>query len=94
VEDQPIIALSLSPAAEDARCIVLGPVAALSRPPRKGFRWRKLPNRRVWFLDAPLVDCEVTSVAFLLLEMSTPFVLHTGTGLPSVLETAGRTYPW
>lgn len=84
VEDEPLIAMSLSLAIEDAGGQVVGPV------PTVGEAITLLTSREVAsaILDANLIDRDITPVALLLASRQVPFVIHTAVGVPSELSVA------
>jgi len=86
VENEPLIALDLSEAVRDQDGIVVGPVPTVAEA------LAILASRPVGaaILDAKLDDRDITPVAVRLIEQAVPFVIHSGTGLPS--ELAAR-YP-
>ena len=81
VEDDIVIALGLAAAVEDAGGVVIGPVHTVADA------LAVLESAKVHkaILDAQLADRDVTPVAIKLLEKVIPFVVHTGTGLPTEL---------
>ena len=81
VENEHMIALSLSLAIEDLHGIVIGPVTTVAEA------LEVLARQPVGaaILDASLDDRDVTPVALHLIERAVPFVIHSGTGVPDDL---------
>lgn len=84
VEDEALIALDLAAAVEDLEGTVIGPVASVVEA--LAILQHQFVAGAV--LDANLVDRDITPVAVLLAQHAVPFVVHTGTGLPSALRTS------
>ena len=84
VEDEPLIAMSLSLAIEDAGGKVIGPVPAV------GEAIALLASQEVAsaILDANLIDRDITPLALLLASRRVPFVIYTAVGVPSELCVA------
>ena len=84
VEDEPLIAMSLSLAIEDAGGKVIGPVPAV------GEAIALLASQEVAsaILDANLLDRDLTPLALLLASRRVPFVIYTAVGVPSELCVA------
>ena len=84
VEDEPLIAMSLSLAIEDAGWKVIGPVPAV------GEAIALLASQEVAsaILDANLIDRDITPLALLLASRRVPFVIYTAVGVPSELCVA------
>ncbi len=83
-EDQALLALDLAEAVEAAGGHVLGPAATVT----DGLAIAEQDGIGGAILDANLLDRDVTPLALRLIERGIPFVLHTGTGLPSALAQA------
>lgn len=82
-DDQPMIALDLAFAVEDAGGLVAGPAASVKES-------LILLNARPVagaILDVNLVDGDITPVAEHLIGLGVPIILQTGVGLPSDLAT-------
>ena len=82
-DDQPMIALDLAFAIEDAGGLVAGPAASVKEA-------LILLNARPVagaILDVNLVDGDITPVAEHLIGLGVPIILQTGVGLPSGLAT-------
>jgi len=87
VEDDPMVALGLAFAAEDAGAIVIGPAASAHEA--LSLLTKSIIDAAI--LDVHLVDGVVTPVALALLDCATPFIVHTGIGLPDELATTRPT---
>ncbi len=81
VEDEALVALSLSEAVRDFDGRVVGPVATVADA------LAMIDTRTIAaaILDAQLLDRDVTPVALRLAEAGVPFVIHSGTGMPDGL---------
>ena len=84
VEDEAMIALGLSFAAEDAGATVVGPAASTT----EALALLAECTVDAAILDVNLLDRDITPVALALLGRLVPFVLHTGSGLPAELTAA------
>ena len=81
-EDEPIIAMDLAVAVEDADGVVVGPCDTVDEALR-------LVGRKpvaAAIIDANLLDRDVTPVARLLMARRVPTVVYSGTGLPDELK--------
>lgn len=81
-EDEPIIAMDLADAVEDADGVVIGPCDRVSEA------LQLLAHQQVAaaIIDANLLDRDVTPVARLLVARGVPTVIYSGTGLPDELK--------
>ena len=81
VEDEPLIAMNLAAEVESIGGLVVGPTATVAKA------MIILGETEVLgaILDANLADRDITPVAMLLWERGTPFVLHSGKGIPGQL---------
>jgi hypothetical protein len=86
VEDEVFLALDLATAIEDIKGIAVGPVATVEA----AMALVQMTKVSGAILDANLLDGDVTPLALALIEMAVPFIIHSGTGLPSDLA---RQYP-
>lgn len=86
VEDEPMVALALTLAAEDLGLSVVGPIARVLEA------LELLGEAAIdgAVIDAQLLDRDITPVALKLAALTVPFVVYTGTGLPAELA---ETYP-
>lgn len=83
VEDEAVIALGLAYAVEDVDSEVVGPVGSVA----EAFVLLDIAAVSGAVLDANLSDGVVTPLALHLLDLGVPFVVHTGTGMPSDLAS-------
>lgn len=81
VEDDPYRALDLSIAVEDWEGRVVGPVATVA----EALAVLESDQVAAAVLDVELADGDVAPVISVLAQRGVPFVVHTGTGLPSDL---------
>ena len=81
VEDEIYVALCLALAIEDAEGRVIGPAGTVA----EAMALLEANEISAAVLDANLADRDVTPVAVLLARQKVPFVVYTGTGLPSEL---------
>jgi DNA-binding response OmpR family regulator len=81
VEDETYVGLGLALAIEDAEGRVVGPVGTVA----EALTLLEAHQISAAVLDANLADRDVTPVAVTLAGHRVPFVVYTGTGLPSEL---------
>ena len=81
VEDDAYLALDLAMAVEQLEGRVVGPVATVA----EALVVLEASQIAAAILDVELADRDVAPVIVLLAERGVPFVVHTGTGLPSHL---------
>jgi CheY-like chemotaxis protein len=81
VEDEPMVAMDLAMEIEHLDGRPIGPVATVA----EAMALLQSEVVAAAILDANLLDRDVTPVALSLVERSIPFVIHTGTGMPSEL---------
>ncbi|KKC25529.1 hypothetical protein WP12_13490 [Sphingomonas sp. SRS2] len=84
VEDEPVIALGLSFAAEDAGAEVIGPFDSIA----DALALLDKASVDAAILDVNLRDRDITPVILALLGRAVPFVVQTGTALPPEVAAA------
>ncbi len=89
VEDEALIAWTLADALEDAGAQALGPVASTAAA--LDLIGRETPDAAI--LDGDLADGRSTPVALALAARGVPFVFHTASVRPEVLEPLGPVIP-
>ncbi|MGH7011154.1 MAG: hypothetical protein ACREEX_09975 [Caulobacteraceae bacterium] len=86
-EDEPIVALDLASAIEEACGEVAGPVASI----KEGLAILAMKDVHAAILDVQLADEEITPLAFTLLAGRKAVVFHTATIVPpAILERHGE----
>lgn len=84
VEDEPIVALGLAFAVENAGADVVGPCSSAA----DALALLAAGSVDAAILDVNLCDRDITPVALALIDRAVPFVVQTGTALPLELASA------